>query len=346
MYALYYANFVSGLQSLVAEALKRDVKDLRLKKTLDGALVFESAYPYERLTHTCFNNLFAVLNLSEAVGQHPIEAHIQEVCRRPFSAPLLSGKAPRTFRLITAYANRLTAIGENARRSAERHIARQTGLRLSPSKSDVEFWFLYRTEGFSLFMQRLSYHASFDKAVHKGELTPPLAYALCEAARLPKGALVLDPFCGYGAIPKACLTYFPARICYAFDISDEAVAYTRRALIGIAAKRTVIRKLDVRVLPSLIPSESLDAIITDPPWGFYERPTFPLPRFYADMLECFAIALKPDGSITLLTAQTELVKSLVEEPNALRNPLIIEETFNVLVSGRKASLFRLKKRSR
>jgi hypothetical protein len=338
MYALYYANFVSGLQGLVADTLKRDIQDLLIKKTLDGALVFETACPHERLQHKCFNNLFAVLNLREATGQRPLEAHIQAVCRRPFRVAPVSGKAPRSFRIITSYANQLTAIGENARRNAEYHIACQTGLRLSRSKSDVEFWFLYRTEGCSLFMQRLSYHASFDKALHKGELTPPLAYALCVAARLPKDALVLDPFCGYGAIPKACLTYFPARTCYAFDINDEALAYTRRAITGAAAKRAIIRKLDVYALPSLIPAGSLDAIITDPPWGLYERLPLPLPRLYTDMLELFAIMLKPHGSITLLTAQTELVKRIVEESNTL----IIEETISVLVSGRKASIFRLK----
>ncbi|MDR0636289.1 MAG: methyltransferase [Treponema sp.] len=341
MNALYYANFVSGLQDLIADALKCDVKDLLIKKTLDGAFVFETACPHEKLKHKYFNNLFAILNLREAANQHPLEAHIQEVCRRPFKVAPLSGKAPRTFRIITSYANQLTAIGENTRRSAEYHIARQTGLRLSRSKSDVEFWFLYRTEGFSLFMQRLSYHTSFDKVLHKGELTPPLAYALCAAAHLPKDALVLDPFCGYGAIPKACLTYFPVRTCYAFDISDAALSYTRRAMIGIAAKRAIIRKLDVYALPSLIPAGSLDAIITDPPWGLYERLLLPLPRFYADMLELFAVILKLDGSITLLTAQTELVKSIVEESNTF----IIEKTISVLVSGRKASIFRLKKRS-
>ena len=341
MHALYYANFVSGLQTMVADALKRDVKDLLIKKTLDGALMFETASPHERLKHKCFNNLFAVLSLREGTSQRPLEAHIQDLCRRPFKVAPLSGKAPRTFRIITSYANQLTAIGENARRSAEYHIARQTGLRLSRSKSDVEFWFLYRSEGFSLFMQRLSYHSSFDKVLHKGELTPPLAYALCTAARLPKDALVMDPFCGYGAIPKACLADFPVRTCYAFDISDEALSYTRRAMTGIAAKRAVIRKRDVYTLPSLIPAASLDAIITDPPWGFYERLPFHLPRFYADMLELFAAMLKPDGSITLLTAQTDLVKSIVEESN----PLIIEETISALVSGKKASIFRLKKRS-
>jgi predicted RNA methylase len=342
MYALYYANFVSGLQGLVADTLKHDVKDLLIKKILDGALVFETACPHERLTHKCFNNLFAVLNLHEMTSQRPLEAYIQEVCRQPFTAAPLSGKTPHTFRIITSYANQLTAIGENTRRNAEYHIARQTGLRLSRSKSDVEFWFLYRTEGISLFMQRLSCHTSFDKVLHKGELTPPLAYALCVAARLSRDALVLDPFCGYGAIPKACLTHLPVRTCYAFDINDEALAYTRRAMTGIPAKRAVIKKLDVYALPSLIPAESLDAIITDPPWGLYERLPLPLPRFYADMLERFATAIKPDGSITLLTAQTELVKSIVEKSNTL----FIEETISVLVSGRKASIFRMKKRTR
>lgn len=339
MRTLYYANFVSGLQDLVADALKRDMKDLLIKKTLDGALVFETACPYEKLTHERFNNLFAVLDLREAAGRRPLEAHIQEVCRRTFRTVPLSGKDPRTFRIVASYANQLSAIGENARRNAEYHIAHQTGLRLSRNKSDVEFWFLYRTEGVSLFMQRLSRHTPFDKVLHKGELTPPLAYALCAAAHLPQDALVLDPFCGYGAIPRACLAYFPVRTCYAFDISGEALAYTRHAVTGIAAKRAVIKKCDIYALRSRIPAQSLDAIITDPPWGLYERLPIPLPRFYADILERFAAALKPGGSAALLTAQTELMQSLAEESNTFT----IEETINVLVSGRQASILRLRR---
>jgi tRNA G10 N-methylase Trm11 len=257
----------------------------------------------------------------------------------------VSGKPPLTFRIITSYANQLTAVSDPLKRNAEYHIARQTGLRLSRSKSDAEFWFLYRTEGISLFMQRLTFHASFDKTLHKGELTPPLANTLCALARLAKGAVVLDPFCGYGAIPRACLSHFPVQTCYAFDINDKALAYTRRAMNDAAihsAKRAVIKKLDVYALPSVIPPDSIDAIITDPPWGLYERLPVPLPRFYADILNLFENALKPGGTLVLLTAQAEIVMNIVTE-SAL---LYIEENIAALVSGKKAGVIKLVKHAR
>jgi predicted RNA methylase len=342
---LYYANFVSGLQGVIADALQREVKDLAIKKTLDGALLFETASPYEKLPQYYFNNLFAVKHLLEQpTSRAPLEAQLRAVCAQPVRlAPVSGGKPPRTFRIVTSYANQLTAVSDTLKRNAEYHIARQTGLRLSRGKGDAEFWFLYRTEGLSLFMQRLTFHASFDKTLHKGELSPPLAATLCALARLAKGAVVLDPFCGYGAIPRACLTHFPVQTCYAFDINDAALAYTRRAMNGaangVAAKRAVIKKLDVYALPSVVPPNSVDAIITDPPWGLYERLSVPLPRFYADILNLFGNALKPSGALVLLTAQVEIVMSIVAE-SAL---LYIEENIAALVSGKKAGVIKLMK---
>jgi methylase of polypeptide subunit release factors len=337
---LYYANFVSGLQGVIADILTREARDLVIKKELDGALLFETACPHERLNGLCFNNLFSVIHLLERPAvRAPLEAHLRAVCGQPMRLAPLSGRPPRTFRIVTSYANRLTAVSDALKRRAEFHVTRQTGLSLSRSKADAEFWFLYRTEGFSLFMQRLSFHASFDKTLHKGELTPPLAYALCALARPAKGAVVLDPFCGYGAIPRACLAHFPIRTCYAFDINDEALAYTRRSLKD-ASHDAVVRKLDVYALPSVIPSERVDAIITDPPWGCYER--LPTPRFYADILRLFGQALKPGGTLTLLTAQTDIVASIIEELEAM---FALEKSIAVLVSGKKAGVFKLVKRA-
>jgi tRNA G10 N-methylase Trm11 len=129
----------------------------------------------------------------------------------------------------------------------------------------------------------------------------------------------------------------------ASDISAEAVRYTAKKLQGIREDRFSVGRIgleDIAAagdLPGGDAEQAFDAIITDPPWGMYEETAKPLQEFYNDMLQIFAKILRPGGTAVILTAKTlELAKSI-----AGSKTFKINTSFPILLSGKKAEIFRL-----
>ena len=86
---------------------------------------------------------------------------------------------------------------------------------------------------------------------------------------------------------------------------------------------------------SHIQDNSIDSIITDPPWGLWEN--IPdIEDFYNRMFVSFKRVLKPNGKMTILTART------VEFENAVKKAgLTIQDSLHTLVNGKKATLYRI-----
>jgi len=201
---------------------------------------------------------------------------------------------------------------------------------------DTEFWLLYRREGFSFFMKRLT--RSAEKSLHPGELTPQLAWFLCRLAESGPGEIVLDPFCGYGSIPEAALKHFPIKKFYASDTDPRCVKITASKK-SLKNDRCEIHRSDVLSVPGFIPEEGIDAIITDPPWGMYKETKVPLEKFYEEMLALFSGLLRIGGRAVILTAAREELEFGVEKAAKLR----IMKVIPILVSGKKAAVFLIKK---
>jgi predicted RNA methylase len=347
----YYASFVPGMQKIVEAIVRERLPDVKIEKLLDGAVLFETQCTYDKLNFFCFNNIFAVIDVIEnpvagTVAVPALEAHMRAACRAgPRRVIAENTKKIRSFRIVCSLENTPAAVNEGIRRNTERYIAAQSGLIPDRSRPDTEFWFLRRREGFSVFMKRLTRHGSFEKTLHPGELPPPLAYLLCRLSGPKPGDVVADPFCGYGSIPAERLKRFPASRFYASDRDGSAVEYARKKIAGDLGGRCVFRQADVYDLPSLLPPESLDAIITDPPWGLYagakgpDADTFPVERFYADIMGIFAGLLKPGGVAVVLAARRQELPEGAGQTGRLE----IRDTIPVLLSGRKAAVFVLRK---
>ncbi|MDR2447146.1 MAG: methyltransferase domain-containing protein [Treponema sp.] len=350
----YYATFASGFQNIVKDILEKTARDAAIVQLLDGAVVFETAIPFDALCLFCFNNIFLALHILEQKEKNSfadgsangsaagsvIEAHmsVAEKNRKIRLADFQRAKNVRTFRIVTSNANRLVSVNEDLKRKMERVIFKETGLIPNRSKPDVEFWFLYRNEGFSFFMRRLSKHAPFDATLHKGELPPQLAYMLCWLSEPRKSDVILDPFCGYGSILQQRMR-FPFEKFYSFDIKDEAARISKSKIKGQFLKKCDVRKVDFFTISRRLKEESVDAIITDPPWGSYEELPMPADQFYDAMLRICCRLLKPDGLIVALTARNDefaLSASRIKE-------FAVVEVSDVLVSGRKARVYKIKK---
>ncbi|MCL2211769.1 MAG: hypothetical protein FWB95_07600 [Treponema sp.] len=363
---LFYATFIPGLQNFIAVVVRERLSDVKINKLLDGAVLFETETSYDKLNFLCFNNIFAVINLSE--GNHAKNAKIRnerkgdenfytaeiENCIKYFikesnSSPL---KTPcnsvfniktiadnssniKTFRIIVSNENVPAAIDEKLRAEAEKQISRLSGLKVNRVLADTEFWFLRRNEGFSIFMKRLTLRSSWEKTLHKGELPPPLAWTLCRMADLSHNDTALDPFCGYGSIPGAAVKYFHITKFIACDNDEDTFKYTYNKFKKRKSGGIILHNMDFIKLPSVIENKTIDVIVTDPPWGHHKE--IDNKGFLIKMFDIFYKLLKDGGRAVLLYVNDDVFK------NAIPDFFEIQTQTPVLLSGKKAVIYALKK---
>jgi precorrin-6B methylase 2 len=341
----YYAAFVPGMQEYIAEIIRKRLSDAVILRLMDGAVIFDTSCGYDRFNFHCFNNIFAVIGILEspagAAGRDPpLERHMRKAVAAGGSPVISENNSKiKTFRIFCSMENRPAAAGESLRRETEKFIARESGLAVNRSNPDTEFWFLYRREGFSVFMKRLTRHASFEKQLHPGELTPQLAWLLCSLSGPRHTDTVVDPFCGCGSIPEQRMKHFPFKKVYALDIDKAPLEITKSKLRGKGKELCEIRQADIYSVFDFIPKGSADTVITDPPWGMYKETKVPLGKFYADIIAIFSGLLKTGGRAVVLTARREELSLAAEKAPEFS----IRRIIPILVSGKKAAVFVMEK---
>jgi len=336
----FYATFIPGLQDLIAETIKQRLSDVKIHKLLDGAVLFETQTSYDKLNFFCFNNVFACLSVMEhAEGSAALEKHIRAVIKGGGGGEVIANnsKKIRSFRIVFSRENVPASVDEKLRLEAEKYISRVCALKIDHRLPDTEFWFLFRREdahdgkNFSVFMKRLTLRPSWEKTLHKGELPPPLAWALCRLARLSHGQTILDPFCGYGSIPQAALKYFHITKFIACDSDKKAALHTAAVFKDRNRDDFTLHRCDFYSLLSLVAEKSVDAIVTDPPWGHYREINGD--AFYAKMFAVFEKLLKDGGRAVVLCANRE------ELLKAVPGCFSLENNIPILLSGRKTEIF-------
>ena len=335
----YFASLIPGGEEIAAAILhQRLAPQLTILAQSPGAMEFETPVPYQNLNLFCFNNIFLILAASPAQPDRAgLEGFLRALpenphCRWDQAAP--SGKA-RTFRVVTACQNQHTAVDPKARQALEKKIARETGLRVDRSLPDAEFWVTVRRDGRACFLKRLSRHRAYDKLLHPGELHPQLAYMMCWLTSPSHKDIVVDPFCGYGAIPLQRALRFPFRQLFAFDSDPRPLALARKKLPR--RENLVVARRDALNLTEALPEWEVDAIITDPPWGLYEDLGMELSLFYRRMLDSFGRVIRPGGRAVVLTAGKRELEEAVSGSG-----FVLSERYDILVSGKKCGLFLLR----
>ncbi len=85
--------------------------------------------------------------------------------------------------------------------------------------------------------------------------------------------------------------------------------------------------------------KSINKIVTDPPWGINMGKELDLEYFYRNMLMEFLRILKINGLIIMLIGKKDLFENVLLE---FSNQLKLAEQYNILVSGKKAGIYKLK----
>jgi tRNA (guanine6-N2)-methyltransferase len=129
-----------------------------------------------------------------------------------------------------------------------------------------------------------------------GTLHPPTAAALARLAH-PAGTAA-DPFCGDGTIAIETALSYPAARVLASDIDDVRLGHAERnaARAGISL---TLRQADAARLPW--PDQSIDAVITNPPWNIAVDAGGLLRGSLAGFWRQLPRLLAPDGRLCLIS---------------------------------------------
>lgn len=338
----FYSTFPSGLQEVVQDALARRLNDAKIELALDGLIVYQTSQPIQHIKNIrFFNNTFLLLRLF----QTPREAMLAFMMTALMAAadalviPPAVTEGAQFYRITASRHNQTTPIDRDTLAELERVFSRKLGLRVHRTLPDVEVWFLERSEGIGLAGVRLTRRAATEKELQRGELKPELANLLCQISEPDKDDVFLDPFAGSGAIPLERARSFAARRILAYDVDPLAVKHIRARAAQEKARLTV-EEGDARALRR-VADGAVDKLVTDPPWGLFEAQNqTTLGGLYAAMLgECERV-LKPGGLAVILMGQKELFESAIAQTG-----LHMLKRYDVLVSGKKAAIYKLRKQA-
>jgi predicted RNA methylase len=341
----YLSTFIAGLGPPVRQVLKERAPSSAIELELDGLIVYRTEQGADVIRALpFFNNSFIVLRqlpgLGAGRGKEVLDEMLASMLRGDDLSRCIPGRLRGTFRIVTSWSNVLTSVRRDLLEQVERKISASERLRPHRGRPDHELWLSYRTEGYGFFLLRLTSHTSYEKVLAKGELRPELSYILCWLSEPREGELVLDPFCGSGAIPLMRASQFPRSLILASDLDEGQVERLKlKVKQSDLRRRVVVRRGDARDL-SRYDEGSIHKIITDPPWGIFKEVGAEPEAFYREALSELCRVLAPGGIMVILFARTEFFLHLVETLSA---PLELLASHDILVSGRKATVYKLRK---
>jgi len=337
----YYSTFITGLQDLVKTGLEENLNDIKIDLILDGLIVYQTKSSKEKIKDIRFiNNSFILLCLLKQKGKFTLKEFINQVIRGPGFISNISGelfKNIHSFRVIISDENELKHIDNILLKDSENIFSKKYRLKIDRGNPDVEIWFMTRSEGYGFVGLRITKKPNYEKTLHKGEIRPELANLMCLVADLKYTDTVLDPFAGYGSIPKECERSYKVKKIIAGEINRKIfhILCSRINRINITTGRW-----DALNLTSLT-DKSVDKIITDPPWGIYEILKQDITAFYHMMITEFIRILKPKGLIVVLTSQKEVIEKVLKYFPSLT----LLRKFDTLVSGKKAAIYKIQLKS-
>lgn len=337
----YFSTFIAGLGEVVTDALRKMVSDVKIELISDGLVVYKTSVNPQKIKGLrFFNNSFVLLGqVREKDSQLAMKRLVDKILKTGISYNQIKQFLPQdkrlSFRVMFSQENNTISVGQKVLSGLEKKLASDY-LFVNRTNPGIEFLFLTRDDGQGLLGLRLTQHHDYKKTLHAGELRPELANLLCILSEPKPNDVFLDPFAGYGAIAIERAISFSYKQIYARDIDEKLVTGLKKRASKFG-KRFAVFQLDATNL-SQFPNDSVDKVVTDPPWGIYSASTN-IDALYASFLKEFGRVLRPGGIVVVLTGRSELLdSSLAKEPK-----FSLQNKYNILVSGKKAVVHKLMK---
>lgn len=328
--AEYVSSFITGFQDVVKKDLVQRLPSCKIISIYDGLVHYQYAGNSRDLENIIyFNNTFFVLKTWKGKGLN-FPSMVGAVSSEKKYYLINKG----SFRVRFSQENQFAKVDKNIARRAEETVLQNSRLTLDRLSPTTEIWYSIRREGFAFCGQLITKREFTEKNLNKGELRPEIAYLISSFADIQKDDVILEPFCGYGSIPVQLVKKFHFSKLYASDIDNEKISMNRRKKQLKNNPCLDLRQADAFNL-SHIEDKSINLVITDPPWGFYED-IGDVKTFYKKMFASFDRILKDEGRIVILSARKEELEEVISELGYK-----IEACLHTLVNGKKAGLYKI-----
>ncbi len=328
--AEFISTFITGFQEVVESDLAARFPKIKILNLMDGLVHYRfdgDSRELEKIIY--FNNTFFVLKTMKGKGLNfPSLVSLVTSSKNYF----LINKG--SFRVRFQNENQFAKVDKALTRRAEDYVLANSKLKLDRLSPTNEVWFSIRREGFAFCGELISKREFTEKNLNKGELRPEIAYLICCFAEIQIQDVILEPFCGYGSIPVQLAKKFRFQKLYVSDLDSERVTQTaaRKQLSSAPEGLIECCSADATKL-SHIADKSVNLVITDPPWGYFEE----LPDiedFYTKMFNSFDRVLADGGRMVILSARKEELES-----TALAAGFKIKNSLHTLVNGKKAGVY-------
>ncbi len=185
-------------------------------------------------------------------------------------------------------------------------------------------------------------------ASRTGSLKAPVAYCLNLLAGLEPGQVVLDPACGAGTMLAEALSLAPGGVLIGGDADAEAIELARTNLSGLGVPvgdldnqadprasdpGVLLYQGDARAVP--LPARSVDAVVTNLPWGQQVAVDTDLGELYAGVLASIARLLAPAGRAVIVTDQDRAMQAAL----AAHPQLWLASTLQISLFGRHPTIY-------
>lgn len=327
--ANYISTFTTGFSDVISAAIKKLLPGVKIIKVYDGVIYYSYDGKSDNIKKVIvLNNTFLVIK-----EYHDKFCYIDSMIKDAMKMKSLP-RSNGSFRVRYSLNNKFVGVNKSYTRRIEDKIAQITKSRIDRVSPQTEYWFMQRSENVGFFCRLLSSRKFTEKNLCKGELRPEFAYLMCMLGKVCKESIVLDPFAGYGSIPKQLKLNFQCERVFVSDIDEVHIKNLKSQFKKAKNMEFSVRDaLDMKD----ISTASIDYIITDPPWGYYEK-IADIGAFYVDMLNEFYRVQNDEGVSVILSARKE------EFVKAVNNSKYrINKQYNTLVNGKKAAVFIIKK---
>lgn len=328
--AEFISSFITGFQHVVEKNLPQLLAGVKILHVFDGLIHYQYAGDSHNLDKIIyFNNTFFVLKTMKGKGLN-FPSLVGAVSSEKKYYLINKG----TFRVRFQNENQFVKVDKNISKKAEETVLHNSKLHLDRLSPTTEIWYSIRREGFAFCGQLISKREFTEKNLNKGELRPEIAYLICCYADLNQDDVVAEPFCGYGSIPVQLIKKFRFQKLFASDIDKEKISINMQKKQLKDNPQIELSVNDAFVLPQII-DRSVDVVITDPPWGYFEQ-IDDIGEFYKKMFTSFKRILKENGRMIILSARKDEI-----EKTALEMNVQILSSLHTLVNGKKASLYKM-----
>lgn len=332
----YFSTFFAGGGEFVEEFLRQDTNAC-VERVWDGLIEYKSSAPSQELARLgYFNNTYLELKSFAAAGCDDFWQKCLVYLRNAGDEvweklARESGERRLTYRLMFYDRNKPMAVDRRVLDMAEKYIS--DGQLVDRTRPGMEVAGMYRSEGTGFLGIRLTYHKDFGDVLRPGELRPEISQVLVRISQPQTNDVFLDPFSGYGAIVEARHKSGSYAKIISVDSESEKIKFLKRRFGS--DQKIVIRQADATDL-SWISEASVGRVVTDPPWGNFDR-QIDVKDLYKRALGELGRIMVGGGILVMLSAAREEVEEAVKENENFE----LMKRWDILVSGRKASIYKV-----